>query len=119
MEAQVENAVEVALNPEAGMSLKQQVTSLEIPFCSRFPHTDALKALEFITHIKDSRDAWRVALTILVAQPTRYVLSTSRESAFANIFSPAPVRHFALQLLDSAIKRGYGSLQMFSRRLIL
>lgn len=33
-----------------------------------------LQALEFVAQVRDSPDAWHVALTLLISQPLRYVL---------------------------------------------
>ena len=69
MEAQVQNAVEVALDPQAQYALKQEVRNLQA-------HATAaanLKALAFIAQVKDSPDGWRVALSLLTNQPSRYV----------------------------------------------
>jgi hypothetical protein len=68
MEAQVQNAVEVALNPQAEYTLKQQVRNLK-RLCAPL----IWKALAFIAQVKESPDAWRVALSLLTNQPSRFV----------------------------------------------
>ena len=70
MEAQVQNAVEVALDPAAEYGLKQQVCSAYSLFPLSYT-ADFLEALEFIGHVKDSPDAWHLALALLTSQPTR------------------------------------------------
>lgn len=72
MEAQVQNAVEVALNPQAEYALKQQVRNLHTSASARAN----VKALAFIAQVKDSPDAWRVALSLLTNQPSRYLYRT-------------------------------------------
>ena len=70
MEAQVQNAVEVALNPDAQYNLKQQVRPSALFICLSL-NADNFKALEFISQVKESPDAWRLALALLTSQPIR------------------------------------------------
>jgi hypothetical protein len=70
MEAQVQNAVEVALNPDAQYNLKQQVTPYALFICLSL-NADNFKAFEFISQVKESPDAWRLALALLTSQPIR------------------------------------------------
>ena len=70
MEEQVQNAVEVALDPDAQYSLKQQVSFIMQLSRPKF-FIDISKALEFIAQIRDSPEAWQLALALLTIQPAR------------------------------------------------